>query len=372
MIPFNKPYITGKEIEYIKEVIESRNLNGDKNYAEKCHKLFEQKYNIKKALLTPSCTDALELAGLVIGLSKDDEVLVPSYTFPSTADAIITRGAKPVFVEIEENTLNIDLEALEDKITDKTKAICPVHYAGISCDMDHLTKIAKKYDLYVIEDAAQGVHAKYKDRWLGTHGDLAAYSFHETKNVVCGEGGLLCVNNSNLIEKAEQMRDCGTNRPQFRRGEIPEYSWVREGFNCMVSDLVAAFLYAQMEKVEEITEKRTKIAKKYTEMLKPLEDSIKLMTIPEYATPNYHIYYFLVKDFTTRENMLKKLKENGIQATSHYRPLHSSKMGERLGYKKEDLPKTEELAKRIIRLPVHPYITEEETRHICEKIKSIL
>lgn len=373
-VPFNKPYITGKEIEYMQESLNSGNIVGNCAFTKKCESLMEQAFNAKKVLLTGSCTDALEMASLLADLSTDDEVIVPSFTFVSTANAFILRGAKPVFVDIREDTLNIDETKIEESITDKTKAIFPVHYAGISCEMDMINDIAKRHNLFVIEDAAQGVYATYKGKYLGAIGHLGTYSFHATKNYVCGEGGALVINDDKFIERAEILREKGTNRSKFLRGEIDKYTWVDVGSSFLLSDVSAAFLYAQLEKLDEINQKRKAIFDFYYENLKELENDgkMRLPIIPEGCQTNYHLFYMLLPSMEKRNQLMDQLKSEGISATFHYVPLHSSPMGAKFGYKEDDMPITEGISKRLLRLPFYADLGLEEQGFVVSMVKKFV
>jgi dTDP-4-amino-4,6-dideoxygalactose transaminase len=373
-IPFNKPHLTGKEIEYIQESLNSGNIVGNCGFTRKCETLMEQTFDAKKVLLTGSCTDALEMASLLANLAKDDEVIVPSFTFVSTANAFILRGAKPVFIDIREDTLNMDEAKIEEEITCRTKAIFPVHYAGVSCEMDAIMEIAKRHNLLVIEDAAQGVYAKYKGRYLGTIGHLGAYSFHGTKNYVCGEGGALVINDDSLIERAEILREKGTNRSKFLRGEIDKYTWVDIGSSFLLSDVLAAFLYAQIEKLDDINQKRKAIFDFYYENLKELEDvgKLRLPIIPDDCETNYHLFYILLPSEEKRNQIMDQLKGEGIQAVFHYVPLHSSPMGAKFGYKKSDLPITENISGCLLRLPFYADLGLEEQSFVVSMIKRFI
>ncbi|SHH61387.1 dTDP-4-amino-4,6-dideoxygalactose transaminase [Sporanaerobacter acetigenes] len=371
MIPFNKPYMTKKEILYIEDAIFRGKLSGDGYYSKKCSTFIEEIFNTKKALLTTSCSSALDMAAILLDLKEGDEVIMPSYTFVSTANAVVLRGAVPVFAEIEEDTLNIDPEDIKRKITNKTKAIFPVHYAGVSCDMDRIMNIARKNDLKVVEDAAQGVNSKYKQKYLGTIGDIGCYSFHETKNYVCGEGGAILINNDEeLVRRAEIIREKGTDRAKFFRGEVDKYTWVDVGSSYIISDINAAMLWAQFERIEEINEKRKKIYKMYYKGLKKLEvvGKIKLPTIPDCCKSNYHIFYMLLNNEFERNHLMNEMKIHGVETIFHYIPLHISPMGERLGYKKGQLKVTEDLSGRLLRLPMYPGLTDAEINYIIEMI----
>ena len=369
-VPFNKPSFSGKELEYIKEAVLSGKISGDAEFTEKCSRLLEEKFNIKKVLLTTSCTHALELASILIDLKKEDEVIVPSFTFVSTVNSFALRGAKPVFVDIRTDTKNIDENLIEEKITKRTKAIYPVHYAGIACAMDRIMDIAKRHNLYVIEDAAQGINAKYKNQFLGTIGDLGCFSFHETKNVICGEGGALVLNNEQFIQRAEIIREKGTNRSQFFRGEVDKYTWVDIGSSYLPSDVLAAFLYAQLENMDKINFARKKIFNRYMEELIDLRDKVELPNIPRECESNYHMFYLLLESEKERDNLMMYLSEKGIRSVFHYVPLHSSPMGLKLGYSKGDLPVTEDISGRLLRLPFYNNMTEEEQAFVVSEINS--
>ena len=371
MISFNKPYMTKKEILYIEDAIFRGKLSGDGYYSKKCSNFIEETFDTKKALLTTSCSSALDMAAILLDLKEGDEVIMPSYTFVSTANAVVLRGAVPVFAEIEEDTLNIDPEDIERKITNKTKAIFPVHYAGVSCDMDRIMNIARNNNLKVVEDAAQGVNSKYKQKYLGTIGDIGCYSFHETKNYVCGEGGAILINNDEeLARRAEIIREKGTDRAKFFRGEVDKYTWVDVGSSYIISDINAAMLWAQFERIEEINEKREKIYKMYYKGLKKLEvvGKIKLPTIPDCCKSNYHIFYILLNNEFERNHLMNEMKIRGVETIFHYIPLHISPMGERLGYKKGQLKVTEDLSGRLLRLPMYPGLTDAEINYIIEMI----
>lgn len=373
-IPFNKLYLTGKELEYIQKSIKSGNINGNNEYTRRCESLLEKTFNAKKILLTNSCTDALEMASLLINLEPGDEVIVPSYTFVSTVNAFILRGSKPTFVDIREDTLNINEAKIEEKITDKTKAIFPVHYAGVACEMDAIMEIAERYNLFVVEDAAQGVKSKYNERYLGTIGDLGTYSFHGTKNYTCGEGGAIVINRDDLIERAEIVREKGTNRSKFLRGKIDKYTWVDIGSSYLLSDILAAFLYAQIEQLEEIKKKRKEIFDFYYESLKGLEEvgKLRLPIIPNNCEISYHLFYILLPSEKKKNSLMNKLKNIGIQAVFHYVSLHTSPMGAKFGYKEGDLPITESISGRLLRFPLYPNLEKEEQEFIITMLKECI
>jgi len=377
-IPFNRPYLTGNELQYIYDAIHSLNegghISGDGKYTKMVQTFFQSKFGARNVLMTTSCTTALELATRLLNLKPGDEVIVPSYTFSSTANAILLAGAKPVFTDIQEDTLNIDPDEIRKKITPKTRAIYPVHYAGVSCAMDEIMEIAQNHDLKVVEDAAQGVNAKYKGKYLGTIGDFGCYSFHETKNYVCGEGGALLINSEDqtYFERAEILREKGTNRNKFIRGEIDKYTWVDIGSSYLPSDLLAAFLYAQLEKLDEIQSMRTDLWNNYYLTLKPYAEAgkIRLPTIPGYVEHNAHLFYILFRDEQIRDHIMNVLKKRGISAVFHYIPLHSSPFGRGLGNKVGDLPVTEDLSWRLLRLPMYAGITNEEWDFIKKNLES--
>jgi dTDP-4-amino-4,6-dideoxygalactose transaminase len=369
MIPFNRQNLFGKELEYIKDVYSEGKVSGDGKYTSLCNQFMEERFNAKKVMLTTSGTHALDLSAILANIESGDEVIMPSYTFVSTANAFVLRGGKPVFCDIRKDNLNIDESKIEELITDKTKAIVPVHYGGVACDMDKIMKIAKKNDLMVIEDAAQGVNAKYKDKYLGTIGDIGCYSFHETKNYSMGEGGAIVINDEELIERAEIVREKGTNRKKFFRGEIDKYTWVDIGSSYLPSEINAAVLWNQLEHLDEIQEKRKKIFKIYYNGLKDLETEgkLRLPIINDYADPSYHMFNILLNSEDERDQLMDYLKKNDIQSVFHYIPLHESKFyKKKFGSKK--LPNTEELSRRILRLPLYYNLKEKEVILILKTI----
>ncbi|WP_127836701.1 dTDP-4-amino-4,6-dideoxygalactose transaminase [Clostridium prolinivorans] len=375
MIPFNKPYITEKEIQYISNCLSKKHIHGDGYYTKLVSQFMENKFEAKQVLLTTSGSSALDIAAILLDLKEGDEVILPSYTFVSTANAVVLRGAKPIFADICEDTLNIDPKDIENKITDKTKAIFPVHYAGVSCDMDSIMSIAKKYAIKVVEDAAQAVNSKYNGKYLGTIGDIGCYSFHETKNYTCGEGGAILINgDEELAKRAEIIREKGTNRSQFFRGEVDKYTWVDIGSSYLPSDILSAMLYAQFEKLDEIQNAREKIYYCYYEGLKELEKRgyLRLPFIPKNCNSNYHMFYIILNSEKERDLLMYKLKEKGISAVFHYIPLHTSPIGLKIGYRYGDLPKTEDLSKRILRLPLYVELKEKEINYIIQSIFDIL
>jgi dTDP-4-amino-4,6-dideoxygalactose transaminase len=369
--PFNRPFIVGKELFYIAQAVTFGNLGGDGHFTQSCCRLLENQFGIPKVLLTPSCTAALELAALLCNLEPGDEVIVPSYTFVSTANAIVRAGARPIFVDIRPDTLNLDEQLIEQAISEKTKAIFPVHYAGVSCEMDEILRIAEAHDLIVVEDAAQAVYGSYGDRPLGSMGHLATFSFHETKNYICGEGGALCVNDTSLLERAEILRDKGTNRQQFLRGEVKKYEWVEIGSSYVPSELVSAFLLGQLEEMEHIADRRRSVYRYYDEQLKSLEERglLRRPIVPRQCYTNYHLFYILLPSRDIRDAMESYLAEQGVQAISHFEPLHSSPMGKKLGYSVRELPVTESVAGRILRLPLFYDITGTQQSQVVESIE---
>lgn len=373
-IPFNRPFIAGRELYYIAQAVTYGNLAGDGHYTQQCSKVLQERFSVAKVLMTPSCTAGLELACMLVELGPGDEVILPSFTFVSTANAVVRTGAMPVFVDVRPDTLNLDENLIEGAITPKTKAILAVHYAGVSCEMSRILEVARKHGLVVLEDAAQGVNSFYDGKALGSLGELGTYSFHETKNYICGEGGALCVNDAEYLERAEILRDKGTNRQKFLRGEIDKYTWVDVGSSFIPSELSAAFLFGQLEQLDPISERRRKIYKFYRRHLKPLEAEgrLRLPVIPEDCTSNYHMFYLLLPDAQTRNKLLEHLRSKGIQAVFHYVPLHSSPMGNRFGYKAGDLPVTEQSSERLLRLPFYHDITEEEQLLVVEEVRAFL
>ncbi|MCL2424822.1 MAG: dTDP-4-amino-4,6-dideoxygalactose transaminase [Oscillospiraceae bacterium] len=371
MIKFNEPLYTEQGVTYIVDAIKvKKRTNGDGEYTNKCNKWIETNFCSQKVLLTTSCTHALEMAALLIEIKEGDEIIMPSYTFVSTANAFVLRGAVIVFVDIRTDTMNMDEKLIEEAITDKTKAIVPVHYAGVSCEMDKIMDIARKYQLYVIEDAAQGVMSKYKDRFLGTIGDIGCFSFHETKNYTMGEGGAVLIKNPDFVERAEIIREKGTNRNLFFRGMVDKYSWVDIGSSYLPSDLNAAYLYAQLEEATEINNSRLSAWNTHYALLKDLENrgNIKLPVIPEKCTHNAHMFYIKTENLEVRTKLIKHLKDNGISAVFHYIPLHSSVAGRKYGrFHGVDKHTTKE-SERILRLPMYHGITEVSLRRVAETI----
>ena len=371
MIGFNIPIYMDESINCIKKATENRKICGDGEFTKKCSELMEEKFNAKKILLTTSCTSALEMAAILLDIQPEDEVILPSYTFVSTADAFVMVGAKIVFVDINPKTMNIDENKIEEAITSKTKAIAVVHYAGISPDMDKIMKIAKEHNLKVVEDAAQGVMAKYNDKYLGTIGDLGCYSFHETKNYSMGEGGAIVINDPELIERAEIIREKGTNRNKFFRGEIDKYTWVDYGSSYLPSELNCAYLYPQLKEAEMINNDRLTSWNYYKDGLKELEKDgcITLQYVPEYSEHNAHMFYIKAKNLEERTKLIEHLKSKGIQAVFHYIPLHTSPAGMRFGrFFGEDKYTTAE-SEKIVRLPMYYGLTRKEQDEVINAIK---
>lgn len=367
MIDFNVPPYVGKEKEYINQAIDSKKICGDGQFTKKCHAWLEEKTG-SKALLTTSCSHSLDMSAILAKIGPGDEVIMPAYTFVSTADAFVLRGATVVFVDIRPDTMNIDEKLIEDAITEKTKAIVPVHYAGVACEMDTIMNIAKKYNLIVIEDAAQGVMSEYKGRPLGTIGDYGCYSFHETKNYSMGEGGALLVKDEDNFELAEIVREKGTDRSRFFRGQVDKYRWVEAGSSFLPSDINAAYLYAQLEMADEINNDRLKSWNLYYDNLKDIKQ-IELPYVPKECKHNAHMFYIKTKDLEERTRLIKYLKENNIASVFHYIPLHTAPAGIKYGrFHGEDKYTTKE-SERLLRLPMYYGLKEEEVLKVCEKIK---
>lgn len=371
MIYFNNPPFVGNELEYVRQAIDNQKICGDGPFTKKCSQWIETKTGTSKALLTTSCTHATEMAALLLDIKPGNEVIMPSYTFVSTADAFVLRGAKAVFVDIRPDTMNIDENLIENAITEHTKAIVPVHYAGVSCEMDKITELALKYNLKIVEDAAQGLLSTYKGKMLGTIGDFGCYSFHETKNYSMGEGGALLIRDPNYIEKAEIIREKGTNRSKFFRGQIDKYTWVDAGSSYLPSDLNAAYLWAQLEQADKIFDNRMKTWNLYYELLTDLQKQgvISLPVVPEHCTHNAHMFYIKVKDLDERTHLIDFLKEQGILAVFHYIPLHTAPAGRKFGvFCGEDRYTTKE-SERLVRLPMYYGLEEEKVVYIVNKIK---
>jgi len=374
-IPFNKPYLTGKEVDYIYQAVQSGKISGDGMFTKKCHQFFEKKYGFKKCLLTSSCTDALEMAAILLNIEPGDEVIMPSYTFVSTATAFVLRGASIVFCDSRKDHPGMDENLIEALITPRTKVIVPVHYAGVACDMDKIMALAAKYNLYVVEDAAQAVESYYTGtdrvkRPLGSIGHLAAFSFHETKNIMSGEGGMLVINDDRFMERAEVIREKGTNRSKFFRGEVDKYGWCDIGSSFLPSDMIAAFLYAQMENIDEIQQKRVSLWNRYMALLQPMQDKFALPAIPSFATNNAHMFYIVFHNLTERTNMITHLKQNGVNSVFHYISLHKSPFyGPK--YQGGELPETDRYTDCLLRLPMFYELTEADVDKVVATLKSL-
>lgn len=372
MIPFNKPYLTGKETQYIHEAVLLGKISGNGIFTKKCHSFFEDHYGFKKCLLTTSCTDALEMAAILCHIQPGDEVIVPSYTFVSSALAFVRQGAKIIFADSCINNPNMDANKIETLITDRTKVIIPVHYAGVSCDMNRIMSIANKYNLLVVEDAAQAIDSFYYERPLGSIGHMAAFSFHETKNVIAGEGGMLVINDERFIHRAEIIWEKGTNRAEFFRGEVNKYGWVDTGSSFLPSEIIAAFLYAQLENLDIIQKKRKELWDYYYQSLQCLikEDIFELPNLPEYATNNAHMFYLICKDLEQRTTLIEQMKRNEILAVFHYQSLHSSE-----SYKNKhdgrELKNSDRFTDCLVRLPLYFELSKENIDFICNTIKSL-
>lgn len=368
MIPFNRPYMTGQEHKYIDQAHANRKLAGDGIFTKNCHEWLEKNTSAKKALLTHSCTAALEMAAILADIQPGDEVIMPSYTFVSTANAFVLRGGVPVFVDIRPDTLNIDENLIEAAITPKTKAIVPVHYAGVGCELDVIMEIANRHNLLVIEDAAQGVMSTYKGNALGAIGHLGAFSFHETKNVISGEGGALIINDERFVKRAEIIREKGTNRSQFFRGQVDKYTWVDIGSSYLPSEIIAAFLWAQLQETDAITQKRLDIWDQYHSELAVFEEKgyLRRPIIPAETKHNAHMYYILLNSLEERTKVIERLKKKDIYAVFHYVPLHSSPGGLKFGRKSGELPVTEDLSDRLLRLPL--WVGMNEVKAVCVEL----
>lgn len=369
-LPFNRPCTLGPDAAYVREAIASGHLCGDGPFGKRAQALLEKRFGALHALLTTSCTAALEMAALLCDLSPGDEVILPSYTFVSTANAIALRGARTVFVDIRPDTLNLDERLIEAAITPRTRAIWPVHYAGVACEMDTIMSIARRHRLLVVEDAAQGVFASYKGRWLGTIGDLGCYSFHETKNIVCGEGGALLVNDERFAKRAEVLREKGTNRSQFLRGQVDKYTWVDLGSSWVPSDILAAFLLGQLECGEQITAKRGMLCAAYARLLEPLarRGLLRLPIVPEGCVANHHMFQVITADARARGALMDHLRSAGFMATFHYVPLHTSPVGLAQGWRQGSLPVTEDMSARLLRLPLFYDMSAADTVAVAREM----
>ena len=368
VIPYNKPFIVGKELYYIANAVLNGQLSGNGIYTKRCQQWLKERIDCKKALLTHSCTAALEMAAILCNIQPGDEIIMPSFTFVSTANAFVLRGGVPVFVDIRSDNLNLDEQLIEDAITEKTRAIVVVHYAGVGCEMEKIMAIAEKHKLFVIEDAAQGLLSCYKDRPLGSIGHLGCISFHETKNIISGEGGALLINDPEFIERAEIIWEKGTNRSQFFRGQVDKYTWVDIGSSFLPSELIAAFLYAQLEEAEKIIAKRRSIFERYMNQLRPLElkGHIHLPYIDTHCESNGHIFYILANSLEVRDDLIKRFKENGIWAIFHYVPLHSSPAGVKYGRVGSAMKVTDDISDRLLRLPLYFEMTDADVDRVID------
>ncbi len=367
-VDFNRPITVGNEFEYMRQAIANAHISGDGAFTKKCHTFLESQLGVKKALLTTSCTHALEMSAILLDIKPGDEVVIPDFTFVSTVNAFVLRGAKPIFVDVRPDTLNLDETKLEDAITPRTKAIVPVHYAGVGCEMDAILEIAKRHNIAVVEDNAHGLFGKYKGKYLGTFGALATQSFHETKNFSCGEGGALLINDPSLAERAEIVREKGTNRSRFFRGQVDKYSWVDIGSSYLPSDMLAAYLYAQFEQREKIQSHRKNVWEMYNSALKDWaeKNGVTLPRIPEYDEQAYHMFYMLLPNLDLRQKLIAYLRERGVYSVFHYLPLHLSDMGQGFGYKAGDCPVTEKVSDQLVRLPFHNALTSNDQEQVID------
>lgn len=369
-VDFNRPILVGRELEYMQQAVANSHLSGDGPFTKKCHAFLEGELGVKKALLTTSCTHALEMSAILLGIQPGDEVIIPDFTFVSTVNAFVLRGAKPVFVDVRPDTLNLDETKLEASITPRTKAIVPVHYAGVGCEMDAILEIAARHNIPVVEDNAHGLFGTYKGKFLGTFGALATQSFHETKNFSCGEGGALLINDPALVERAEIIREKGTNRSRFFRGQVDKYTWVDLGSSYLPSDLLAAFLYAQFEERERIQSHRQRVWEMYDAGLKDWAQAngVQLPTIPAHCGQAYHMYYLLMPSLELRQQFIAYLCERGMYSVFHYLPLHLSDMGRSFGGQVGDCPVTERVSDQLVRLPFHNALSASDQEQVLDAI----
>lgn len=369
-VDFNKPYIAQNQNDYVIQAINSNQISGDGPFTKKCHQILESLLGCKRALLTTSCTHALEICALLLDIRQGDEVILPSFTFVSTANAFVLRGARPVFVDIRSDTLNINESQIEEAITERTKAIVVVHYAGVACEMNSILKIGNKHNIPVVEDNAHGLFGKYDQQYLGTIGSLGAQSFHETKNISCGEGGALLINDPSLIERAEIIREKGTNRSRFFRGQVDKYTWVDVGSSYLPSDILAAVLFAQLQEAASIQEKRRMIWNRYFQDLRQWanQQEVKLPFVPDYCEQSFHMFYMIMPDLNERDRFIHYLKENSINTVFHYIPLHNSGMGRQFGYKDGDFPLTESISDSLVRLPFYNDLSPIDQDYVIKKI----
>ena len=370
-IPFNRANLAGNESMYIAQAIANGHISGDGPFSRECHTWLEKTLGVRRALLTTSCTSALEMAALLLNIKPGDEVIVPAFTFVSTVNAFVLRGAKPVFIDIRPDTLNMDERLLAGLITSRTRAILPVHYAGVGCEMDAIMQIAQDRGIPVVEDNAHGLFGKYKGRFLGTFGALATQSFHETKNITCGEGGALLINHQDYVDRAEILREKGTNRSRFFRGMVDKYTWVDIGSSYVLSDVLAAFLYAQLEVSQQIQEQRKRIWQAYDQNLRgwAQANGVQTPTVPDYCEQPYHMYYMLLPTFEARQAFIDALRQKGVYSVFHYLPLHLSEMGRKYGGKPGSCPVTEDLSDRLVRLPFYTTLSNEEQCYVLDVIQ---
>jgi dTDP-4-amino-4,6-dideoxygalactose transaminase len=373
-IPFNRLSLVGREIEYLQAAIASGHVSGDGPFTKRCHQFLESKLGISKALLTTSCTHALEMAALLLDIQPGDEVIVPDFTFVSTVNAFVLRGARPIFIDVRPDTLNMDETLFEGLITNRTRAILPVHYAGVGCEMDAILPTAERHGVVVVEDNAHGLFGKFRGRYLGTFGAMATQSFHETKNFSCGEGGALLINAPQYAERAEIIREKGTNRSRFFRGQVDKYTWVDVGSSYLPSDMLAGFLYGQLEAYELIQAQREKIWDTYQSGLRDwaVQNGARLPVIPEYCEQSFHMFYLLMPDLETRQRLIGHLKRKGILSVFHYLPLHLSDMGRKFGGQPGDCPVTEDVSDRLVRLPYFVSLTPAEQQQVIESILTFM
>jgi dTDP-4-amino-4,6-dideoxygalactose transaminase len=371
-VDFNRPVVIGREFEYMREAIENGHISGDGPFTKRCHAFLEEQLGVSKALLTTSCTHALEMSAILLEIEPGDEVIVPDFTFVSTVNAFVLRGARPLFVDIRRDTLNLDESRLEAALTSRTRAIVPVHYAGVACEMDAIMSIARHHNLAVVEDNAHGLFGKYKGKYLGTFGSLASQSFHETKNFSCGEGGALLINDPALLERAEIIREKGTNRSRFFRGQVDKYTWVDIGSSYLPSDILAAFLFAQFEQHERIQRHRKSVWELYHEGLKDwaAAHEVQIPLVPEHCEQSYHMFYMLLPDLDLRQKLISYLRERGIYSVFHYLPLHLSDMGKQFGGSPGDCPVTEQVSDQLVRLPFHNSLTSNEQELVIDLLHS--